>query len=195
MFTFSELRARADVSLRGKVHAKTANALLLEAKESFSAQQYDIFLSHSHLDAEVVLGLKLEFERLGFSVYVYWIADPQSQHAVTKETADRLRQRMKSCRCLLYAASENSPLSKWMPWEVGYFDAFRQRVAVVPIQQHPGFFFEGFKGQEYLELYPYLSPFDLNGLRTLYVWTGPGFLRDLRKWIVDGVILDVGKMK
>ena len=37
---------------------------------------YDIFLSHSSSDAEIVAGLKLEIEDLGFSVYVDWIEGP-----------------------------------------------------------------------------------------------------------------------
>jgi hypothetical protein len=34
---------------------------------------------------------------------------------------------------LLYAVSDNSSESKWMPWELGYSDALHGRVAVVPI--------------------------------------------------------------
>ena len=37
-----------------------------------------------------------------------------------------LRQRMDHCRFLLFATSKASPDSKWMPWELGYFDGLRR---------------------------------------------------------------------
>src|SRR5436190_18295287 len=94
----------------------------------------------------------------GYSVYVDWIEDPQLDRSqVTKHTAAALRARMRQCKCLLFATSEASKKSIWMPWELGYMDAHRySRVAIAPMVED----YEAnreFKGQEYLGLYPYLD--------------------------------------
>src|SRR3954462_7155871 len=84
---------------------------------------YDIFLSQAHEDAEVVAGVKVLLEREGVTVYVDWIEDPQADRSkVNRGTADLLRERMRRCRFLLFVSTKASPSSKWMPWELGYFD-------------------------------------------------------------------------
>ncbi|WP_338874901.1 toll/interleukin-1 receptor domain-containing protein [Spirosoma sp. SC4-14] len=142
------------------VHAK-AETLLSEARSyqnSTKATQdtFDIFLSHSTKDAELVAGLKLLLEDLGFKVYVDWIEDPQLSRAhVTKNTARVLQGRMRQCKTLIYAFSENSSESRWMPWELGYFDGIKNKVAVMPIAK--GSRSDDFKGTEYLGLYYYIT--------------------------------------
>lgn len=119
------------------------------------ADRFDIFLSHSSKDADLVRGVKLILEGLGFTVYVDWATDPQLDRAnVTKATAALLRKRMGQCNSLLFAATENAPSSRWMPWELGYFDGLRRgNVAIMPLTDHPD---EVYRGQEYLALYPTL---------------------------------------
>lgn len=59
---------------------------------------------------------------------------------------------MKQSESLFFATSTSSPDSKWMPWELGYFDGLRQgRIAIVPLVATEG---AAFRGQEYLGLYP-----------------------------------------
>src|SRR5215210_1764942 len=97
-------------------------------------RNYDIFLSHSYLDVQEVLGLTLEFRNCAYITYVDWIEDYQLDRAnVTRETADLLRIRMQHCKCLFFAFSVNSMSSNWMPWEAGYFDGLNGKVAIVPI--------------------------------------------------------------
>lgn len=117
---------------------------------------YDIFLSHSTKDKELVVGTKLILEDLGYSVYVDWIEDPQmNRGTVTKETAEALQKRMQNCKSLFYAFSTNSGSSKWMPWECGYFDGIKDgKVAVLPISKNND---TSFKGTEYLGLYYYIT--------------------------------------
>ena len=114
---------------------------------------YDVFLSHAFEDAEVIAGVKLLIEQENLSVYVDWIEDPQADRSkVTASTAGMLRQRMNHCRFLLFASTKASSSSKWMPWELGYFDGLRRdRVGILPVVQFAG---SSFKGQEYLGLYP-----------------------------------------
>ena len=114
---------------------------------------FDIFLSHSFHDAEIIAGVARLIEQDGTSVYVDWRDDPLLDRSrVTPETAGRLRERMAHCRFLLYATSPNTTNSRWMPWELGYFDGLRGgKVGILPVVSRMG---ETFVGQEYLGLYP-----------------------------------------
>lgn len=123
------------------------------------SDQFDIFLSHSYADRKVIPVLKETLESIGLKVYVDWIDDKLlSRDNVTKETAEILQKRMKQSRSLIFATSENSPSSKWMPWELGYFDGIKnKRVAILPIKTKDNNFKDDYKGQEYLGLYYYVS--------------------------------------
>jgi hypothetical protein len=117
---------------------------------------FDVFLSHSRLDADVIAGVKVLLERRGMTVYVDWIDDPQLDRSrVTPQTADVLRMRMQHSKSLIFATSESSPSSKWMPWELGYFDGSKPgHIAILPLVQSAG---STFVGQEYLGLYPLIE--------------------------------------
>jgi len=135
---------------------------------SSHSKTYDIFLSHSSSDSEIVAGLKLEIEDLGYSVYVDWIEDPLLNRSnVTKETALVLQERMKNCKSLIYAFSENASDSKWMPWELGYFDALKGTVAVLPISQTSK---HSFKGTEYLGIYYYVQIDSIKDKNEIALW-------------------------
>ncbi|TDW70589.1 hypothetical protein EV653_4642 [Kribbella pratensis] len=144
-------------------------------RKSAKLDSYDIFLSHSFRDAEIILGVKKILERSGRTVYVDWIEDAQlDRSSVTAETADLLRRRMKQSLSLVYAYSESSTTSKWMPWELGYFDGYRsgQSIGIMPLVSGPGV---KPAGQEYLGLYPRVEELKSESGRLLpYVVRGPG---------------------
>jgi hypothetical protein len=121
-------------------------------------KEFDIFLSHSYDDRKIIPALKRQLELLGYSVYVDWINDKlMSRQNVTPKTAKILQKRMNQSKSLFYATSENTPNSKWMPWELGYFDGLKdKRVAILPLKKNNNFS-ENFKGQEYLGLYYYVD--------------------------------------
>jgi hypothetical protein len=145
---------------------KSASTILREAKKSVDpTAQFDIFLSHRYLDARYVLGLKIEIEELGYSVFVDWVERPDLDRAqVTRATAAWLRDVMNRCRCLFYALSHSSPGSKWMPWELGYSDGKHGKVAIVPILDYT-IDTEAYTygGLEYLSLYPYVTMTPVRG--------------------------------
>ena len=93
--------------------------------ESFDyTKTYDIFLSHSFQDARIVKQIYDELTKKGHSVYVDWIEDRHLDRSkVSKHSATVLRNRMNSCRCLIYLTSVSAEKSVWMPWELGYMDA------------------------------------------------------------------------
>lgn len=131
-------------------------------------KKYDIFLSHSYLDKERIASLKIILESYGFSVYVDWISDSDlNRDSVNKQTAARIRNRMKNCKSLLYAMSNNSTSSKWMPWELGYFDGIKGKIALVPITETDN---EYLRGSEYLELYPIVKEYLIKGTNEYALW-------------------------
>lgn len=147
----SEARAAAQAAL--PIQKRAGQVLSEQARAFDAALSYDIFLSHSSEDAEIIYGVKRMIEALGLTVYVDWVEDPQLDRSrVTAKTAAVLRARMKTCSSLVYAHSANSSSSSWMPWELGYFDGFRpHQVWILPLVST---YDSEFKEQEYLGLYP-----------------------------------------
>jgi hypothetical protein len=185
LYTIQELQSRGARATR---IAQKSAAHLIEASRNYSLNHtFDVFLSHSFKDADVILGLKRELEDFKFSVYVDWIVDKELERSmVTKDTAHLLRLRMQHCACLIFGTSENSPGSKWMPWELGYFDALKSKVAILPVTNQPDSS-DNFYGQEYLGLYPYIVKSVVgSGGNTLWVHDNRSKYVSLRKWL-DGV--------
>lgn len=130
---------------------KTNDQLLREARET-AKDMFDVFLSHSSRDKDLVLGAKKVIEDAGYTVYVDWIDDAQVNVVADRALADRLRRRMGQCSSLFYLHTPNAALSKWCPWELGYFDGLRSPEAAVfvfPVLTQG----QLYKGQEYLDLY------------------------------------------
>ncbi|MBP7795232.1 MAG: toll/interleukin-1 receptor domain-containing protein [Elusimicrobiales bacterium] len=167
LFTKNEL---IKVSIKKSLY-ETADSILKKASLEFSEDKiYDIFISHSYLDADEILQLKTIIENMGFTTYVDWIEDGQLDRVkVDKETAEILRKRMDCCKSLFFVTSENSSSSKWMPWELGYFDALKGRVAILPILQSSESTDE-YRGQEYLGLYPYVTKDRIQDSDKITLW-------------------------
>lgn len=164
-FTKSEARVAA-ASVRGHRNTK---AVLSAALESYNEHdKFDIFLSHSIDDSELVLGVMTLLQSQGLTVYVDWVIDKQlNRNSVDKDTAAALRGRMKQCRSMMYIATENSSNSKWMPWELGYFDGHKPNlVAILPLLDSQN---QSFIGQEYLGLYPVVTKHFQNNVINHYI--------------------------
>jgi hypothetical protein len=70
-----------------------------------------------------------------------------------------------------------------MPWELGWSDAFKQKVAILPILQQ-NIDTEIYEGQEYLGLYPYVvRNGDINGSVALYIHESKTLYTGLRRWL------------
>ena len=140
----------------------TAEAVLDRRTAGISEREtFDVFLSHSFRDAQIILGIAELLKSQGVSVYVDWLVDGQLDRSkVSAATARLLRKRMGQCRSLIFATSTSSPSSKWMPWELGYFDGRNgSNISIMPIEeQAPGKY-----GQEYLELYPAIEKLPVKG--------------------------------
>ncbi len=125
---------------------------LLEEKSFDEAESYDLFVSHSFKDKDLVIGLRYKFKQCGYKAYVDWIDDHTlDRKAVTPRTAEIIRNRLDHCQGLAYVATANSTSSKWCPWELGLADGKIGRACILPVMD------ESFKGSEYLGLYPYME--------------------------------------
>lgn len=156
-----------------------------------SRGHFDVFLSHSYDQKNTALRLKAFLEEeYGLNVYIDWIVDKElSRNLVTPKTAARLKQRMNQSMVLLYlhmVSSPHKPPSVWMPWELGYFDGAKGRIAVLPVTRSDDIR-TSFKGKEYLGLYPYVDEVD----GTLYVNFANRPPLDFERWID----FDVAKAK
>lgn len=137
------------------------------ARDSFR-DSFDIFLSHSIKDGSLVLGVKRLLEDAGKSIYVDWISDPALDRAgVSGATAETLRKRMRQCTSLLYVYSANSQKSRWMPWELGYFDGYNGNVAILPVLPDSGSL--DFDGEEYLQIYPKADLVEIGSTPSIFI--------------------------
>ena len=92
------------LSARGMTRFAANAEMLKEARAFTPTKAYDVFISHRTSDAELVWGLKAVIEAEGLSTYVYFAENPAAlTQPVTRETADRLREKMRSSRSLVYA--------------------------------------------------------------------------------------------
>lgn len=176
MFNFYELRQKA--ILNGYNKPETQTRIFESYSQEPTNKTFDIFLSHSFADKAVVLQLVKELEAYGYTVYVDWIIDPKLDRTkVDKKTADLLRNRMKQCRSLLYATTENAGKSKWMPWELGFKDGHNGKAAILPVIKD-----EDFIGQEYLGIYPPTEE-KYDYYQDLYFWVNESGWKEFAKWI------------
>jgi hypothetical protein len=157
-----EARARAPESLRRAAHTLTLReqldtdileAIRREVGEFGAQERFDVFLSHAAATADKALGVwqLLSEAPYGFRVYMDWIHDPRpDRQTVGQAMAAVLRARMQASQCLIYVVTDRSQHSVWMPWELGYFDAYKSNVGVLPVVSNDA---AGFQGREYLSLY------------------------------------------
>lgn len=164
--TESEVRARA--TRVTQIVRKSAGQVLNEALAS-THQVFDVFLSHSSAEPEeILLGVKAMLEDSGLSVYVDKYSDPHlSPDNVNPETAKILRWRMRNSNTLLYVHSQHSSRSRWMPWELGFFDGIKGAVGVMPVTRNQE---ETYKGEEYLNLYPYVDVANTSDGSQTHLW-------------------------
>lgn len=153
LFTTSAVRARAKQGVPYNFSA--ANVLTERMQKQASVIGHDIFLSHAFDDKELILGVALMLEDLGYSVYLDWRDDPLlDRKNVNRSTALKLRERMRNSKCLFFATTENTVNSKWMPWELGFKDGHSSQCAILPVSDYST---TAFEGREYLAIYPYVT--------------------------------------
>ena len=91
---------------------------------------------------------------------------------------------MGQCRSLFVCTTENTTHSRWVPWELGFSDGWKDgKAAVLPILDD-----QVFNGQEYFEIYPVVKDVGGNATRPndLDIWDGGSSLGFWGAWIASG---------
>ncbi|MEB0222887.1 toll/interleukin-1 receptor domain-containing protein [Pseudomonas sp. 10S4] len=114
------------------------------------AGQTTAFLSHSHKDATLALGLQEMLKNQGWDVYIDW-QDQTMPDTPDGETAFNIKVAIVRADWFLFLATQNSMASRWCPWKIGFADGKKahERIAIVPTMDNHGHFY----GNEYLSLY------------------------------------------
>lgn len=119
-------------------------------KSSFQPGATSVFLSHSHLDRELVAGFLRLLASLRVNAYVDW-QDKEMARVTSRATAERIKKRIEELDMFLIFATANAMKSRWVPWEIGVADRTKAAgsIFIVPVEDESG----RFEGNEYLQLY------------------------------------------
>jgi hypothetical protein len=113
------------------------------------------FLCHSHHDTQLVEGLLVLLSANGFDVYVDW-KDAELPDTPDRETATKIKDRIKTLDWFLFLATPQSTASRWCPWEIGYADSTKPNdsILIIATSDQSGKWY----GNEYLNLYRQITP-------------------------------------
>lgn len=118
-----------------------------------------VFVSHKHDDLDEIKGL-IGFLEKRYNVKAYidsW--DRSMPRKTSGETANKIKQRIKSCNKFILLATNGAVESKWCNWELGYGDAQKfdaSNIALFPIKPE-GTYDNDYKGNEYMQIYPHIA--------------------------------------
>jgi hypothetical protein len=160
-------RARQWATSQGK---GIEELLVLESRKR--QPHYEIFLSQTIRDAELVLGVYVFLTELGYRVFCDWLENPENDRSnVTPANAQFIRNIMSASDSLIVLDTEGADQSLWMCWELGWFDGRNGPIAILPILPEGQ---KSYRGREFLGLYPYIEFDNLNRVKVVRpVVTGP----------------------
>jgi hypothetical protein len=140
----------AQYAQQRKLTADKVLASLTKSRQS----RYDVFLSQTIRDAELVLGVYLYLTDRGYTVFCDWIAAPEIDRSeVSPANAAFVRKMMGISDCLMFLDTQQADQSLWMCWELGWFDGNKRKVCIVPVLRE----YEEYRAREFLGLYPYIE--------------------------------------
>lgn len=118
--------------------------------EVLAKNQQTAFLCHSHKDHELAKGLQVLMKENGWNLYIDW-EDSEMPSTPNKETANRIKTKIKTTDWFLFLATGNSTQSRWCPWEIGFADSAKgyDKILIIPTANDYGTWY----GNEYLQLY------------------------------------------
>jgi len=96
------------------------------------------------------MGMESLLQAAGWNVYIDW-RDGSMPTSSSRETASKIKDRIKAAVYFLFLATPNSVVSRWCPWEIGYADGVKpiDNLFVIPTSDRDGNHY----GNEYLQLY------------------------------------------
>ena len=133
-----------------------------------------VFISHKHDDLEELRSI-IGFLESNYNVKCYIDSrDPSLPKTTSGETAHRIKGRIDNCKKFILMATEGAIDSKWCNWELGYGDAkkYRDHIAIFPLKKKDSY---NYKGNEYMEIYPYISYYGQGEIYTGGTPITPGY--------------------
>ena len=145
-----------DFSKYSVSNLNSARQVITESYQ-YATMKPTVFISHKHDDLSDLKGI------IGFLEKEYGVAayidsrDPNVPRITSAETAENIKDRIKSCNKFILLATEKAINSKWCNWELGYGDSvkFPNNIALFPFKQK-GTSDSQYIGSEYMRLYPYI---------------------------------------
>lgn len=95
-------------------------------------QEYNIFMSHSLLDAQMILQIKSKLNKIGKTVYIDWVNDNVmlDRRNQNEDTWNVLEKRMQQSKQMVYVLTEHSIESPFTEKEVRYFKGLGKDIFV-----------------------------------------------------------------
>lgn len=157
-------RITEELLLRRYPYVETLSDVRKHVDFSESVSCYDVFISHSYSNKPSIARLHQLFADYGFNAFVDWkdeYFDDRSK--MDKERADKLREHISRCGCLIYVDTIETEGSFWCPWELGLADAYTGGGCFVmpPLEGNAAH-----RRHEYLQLYDELHFSDGRGFFT-----------------------------
>lgn len=96
-------------------------------------KEYDFFISHSSTDYKTVQILIRELNKNSKDVYCDWINDVDylKRNLVGGVTKTVIEKRLEQSNGVLFVKSEDSEQSKWVKYELNYFDSLNRKIYVI----------------------------------------------------------------
>lgn len=94
----------------------------LAAQSIETLMKFDVFISHSSADEEMLIPLFRRLNQAGMVAYIDWVNDRERlpREACCAETAAVLGARIRQSRLFLFVVSDESLRSTWCAWELGF---------------------------------------------------------------------------
>lgn len=124
------------------------------AESASGFKQTTVFISHKHNDLEDLKGVIGYLEKeCDVSVYID-SSDEKMPKITSVITAERIKNKIKTCNKFILLATNAAIASKWCNWELGFGDALKSEnndIAILPMNDNE---LSDYSGNEYMELYP-----------------------------------------
>jgi hypothetical protein len=144
------------------IQLKIRDSNAIKVNEAVVGRQnsYDVFISHSSKDKDIVKKIRQLLEdRYSLSAYIDWDEDSGMQR---DEVASKVKEAMKISESLIFVKTSNSDTSQWAAWETGHYEAIKSadKIGVLLIEDDE-FTVEAWKHREFLKDYCILEQEDI----------------------------------
>ena len=180
LITRSQLSSKRVAYDRTHSYDSLNEAINLKSTRNSLSSEVTIFLSHKHEERKTLEDAIALLKSLKVNIYVDW-TDSGMPKSTSGVTAQRLKEKIKTCKKFIFLATEPAINSKWCNWELGFGDAqkFIHNIALLVVKDD----FSNFSGTEYLQIYPVICRRNL--INDLYydVKYPDGTIIDLLTWL------------